>query len=99
MFWLFHSLHERAIPRSETGIRGLDDSPWHGSKWGRWFDRIPATSLRGIEVLAFSFDTDYFDNNLRPILTIIYVIRETEKVMILQFVEILQFSKVLISLV
>ena len=77
----------------------MDDSPWHGSKWGRRFDRIPATSLRGMEVLAFSFDTDYFDNNLRSILTIIYVIREMEKVMTLQFVEILQFSKVLISLV
>ena len=52
MFWLFHGLHERALPRSETG----------------------------------------------PILTI-YVIRDMENVMVLQFVEILQFSKVLISLV
>ena len=41
MFWLSHSLHECALPRSETGIRGSDDSLWHGSKWGRRFDRIP----------------------------------------------------------
>ena len=32
MFWLFHSLHECALPRGETGIRGSDDSLWHGSK-------------------------------------------------------------------
>ena len=58
-------------------------------------------SLHGIEVLACSFDTDfnyslfwqYFMHGL------FYVIREMESVMILQFVEILQFSKVLISLV
>ena len=42
MFWLFHSLHECALPRSETGIRGSDDSLWHDSKWGRQFDQIPA---------------------------------------------------------
>ena len=52
------------------------------------------TLLRGIEVLACSFRLQ-----LRPILTIIYVIREMESVMILQFVEILRFSKVLILLV
>ena len=42
-------------------------------------------SLCGIEVLACSFNTVYFGNKIN--------------VMILQFVEILQFSKVLISLV
>ena len=50
------------------------------------------TSVCGIEMLAFSFDTDlttaYFDNNLCSI------IRQMESVMILQFVEILQFLKV-----
>ena len=69
MFWLFHSLHECALPRSETWVRGSDGSLWHGSKWGRRFDRIPVTSLRRIEVLACSFDTNFqlrpiFDNNL-----------------------------------
>ena len=41
----------------------------------------------------------WIPTSIRPILTIIYVIREMESVMILQFVEILQFSKILISLV
>ena len=41
----------------------------------------------------------WIPTSIRPILTIIYVIREMESVMILQVVEILQFSKVLISLV
>ena len=41
----------------------------------------------------------WIPTSIRPILTIIYVIREMESVMILQFVEILRFSKVLISLV
>ena len=41
----------------------------------------------------------WIPTSIRPILTIIYVIREMESVMILQFVEILQFSKVLILLV
>ena len=41
MFWLSHSLHERALPRSETGMRESDDPLWHGFKWGRQFDRIP----------------------------------------------------------
>ena len=54
------------------------------------------TSLCGIEVLACSFDTWL---RLWSILTIIYVIRKMGSVMILQFVEILRFSKVLISLV
>ena len=58
MFWLFHSLHECALPRSETGIRGSDDSLWHGSKWGCRFDRIPAHVITQ-EVLACSFDTDF----------------------------------------
>ena len=39
---MFHSLHKRALPRSETGIRGSDDSLWHASKWGHRFDQIPA---------------------------------------------------------
>ena len=59
MFWLFHSLHECALPHSETGIHGLDDSLWLGSKWDRRFDRIPVTLLHGIEVLTCSFDTDF----------------------------------------
>ena len=42
MFWLFHSLHECPLPDSETGIRGSNDALWHGAKWGRQFDRIPA---------------------------------------------------------
>ena len=54
------------------------------------------TSLCGIEVLAFSFDTWL---RLWSILTIIYVIRKMGSVMILQFAEIPRFSKVLISLV
>ena len=33
LFWLFHSLHECALPHSETGIHGSDNSLWHGSKW------------------------------------------------------------------
>ena len=35
------SLHSCARPRSETGIRGSDDSLWHGSKWGCQFNQIP----------------------------------------------------------
>ena len=54
------------------------------------------TSLREIEALARSFDTDF---SYGLFLTTIYVIREMESVMILKFVEIFQFSKVLISLV
>ena len=54
------------------------------------------TSVHRMEVLAYSF---WYRLQLRPILTIIYVIMEMGSVMILQFVEILQFSKVLISLV
>ena len=42
MFWLFHSLHECALPRSKTGICGLDDSLWDGSKWGHQCNQIPA---------------------------------------------------------
>ena len=57
--------------------------------------KFQSASLHRIEVLACSFDTDL----LRPILTIIYVTTEMESVMTLQFLEILQFSKVLISLV
>ena len=41
----------------------------------------------------------WIPTSIRPILTIIYVIREMESVMILQLVEILQFSKVLLLLV
>ena len=54
------------------------------------------TSLCGNEVLACIFDTWLW---LQSILTIIYVIRKMGSVMILQFVEIWRFSKVLISLV
>ena len=32
MSWLFYSLHKYALPHSETGICGSDDSLWHGSK-------------------------------------------------------------------
>ena len=53
------------------------------------------TSLRRIEVLAGSFDTDFKCGRFWQW----NVIREMESVMILQSVEILRFSKVLISLV
>ena len=54
------------------------------------------TSLCGIEVLACSFDTDF---NYGLFWQKIFVITEIESLMILQFVEIVQFSKVSISLV
>ena len=82
---LFHSLHESALPCRETGIRRLDGSSDMG------------LLVHEIEVLSCSFDTGF--NYIQPILTIIYVIREMESVMILQFAGILQFSKVLILLV
>ena len=60
-----------------------------------WFQM--GSLVHGIEVLACSFDTGF--SYIQPILTIIYVIREMESVMILPFAGILQFSKVLILLV
>ena len=68
MFWLFHSLHECALPHSETGIRRSDDALWHGSKWCHYLIEFQLYSLCGIKVLACSFDKTstmaYFDNNL-----------------------------------
>ena len=59
------------------------------------------TSLHRIEALARSFDTNFNYGLfwLYFMYSLFYVIREMESVMILEFVEILQFSKVLISLV
>ena len=59
MFWLFRRLHECAFPRSELGYadwmthcgmvpNGVADSI-----------KFQLTSLRGIEVLACSFNTDF----------------------------------------
>ena len=77
MLWLFHSLHEKALPCSETGIRGSDDSLLHGSKWGRRFDQIPAHVI----TWDWSVSMWFWDRfQLRPILTIIYVIRKMENV-------------------
>ena len=68
----------------------------------RWFqmglpiDWIPAHIIMWDWSVCMLF---WYQLQLWPILTIIYVIWEIESVMIFQFVEILQFSKVLISLV
>ena len=85
-----------ALTCSETGIHGSDDSLWHDSKWGQRFDRIPAHVITRDWSVSMQF---WYWLQLQSILTIIYVIREMESVMILQFVKILQFSKVSIPLV
>ena len=86
-----------ALPRSELGYADRMIHCGMVPNGDTYSIEVRLTSLHGIEVLTCSFDTDC--NYGLFILTIICVIRKMESVMILRFVEILQFSKVLISLV
>ena len=79
-----------ALPHSETGIHGSDDSLWHGSEFGQRFDRISAHVITRDWSVSMQF---WYWLQLQSILTIIYVIREMESVMILQFVKIYSFQR------
>ena len=95
MFWMFHSLHTCALPRSELGYADRVTHCGMVPNGVVGFDRIPAHVITRDWNISMKF---WYRLQLRPILTIIYLIREMESVMVLQFVKILQFSKVLISL-